>query len=91
MPACEYMNKQFCNMLVDLRQKHFPGKSLEELPQELIIYFGLDYAKVIGQYENGRMPECSCFVQRFKPAYSLSDDECLSLLELYEKAGGMCC
>lgn len=72
----------FKNKIRLLREKHFPGRSIRNLSQELEPYFGKHFYVYISKIEAGVLPSMD-FVMKIRTAYSLDDTEYGDLIESY--------
>lgn len=78
------MNENFKTKIRNLREKHFPGKSLRTINEELKSQLGEHFYAYLSKIEAGALPSIE-FLNKIHSAYNLTNDEYIELLSLYMK------
>jgi len=76
------MLNKFKNKIKTLRERHFPGRSVRGLNNELEPYFGEHYYAYISKFESGVLPPMDS-LEKIKKAYDLTVSEYNDLIETY--------
>lgn len=76
------MSRSFNNTIRELREKHFPGRSIRSLQNELEDLLGEHFYTYVSKLEAGLLPSVD-FLKKISLAYKLTDTEQHELLEAY--------
>ena len=76
------MNNDFKKTIRELREKHFPGRSIRSLKDELEDPLGQHFYTYISKLEAGLLPSVD-FLKKVSNAYNLTQVEYQALFESY--------